>query len=253
MAIDLWKKEMMDNIFIKNNYKKVFEIKNEYAPRKLYRYRTGTIQKKVFKKKCFDIENLKNNKMWASAVSQFNDPFDCRLMIDLMDLVPKYLKDSERLQKKAHKGNYELNKRIGDEIYVICFSEKCDSIPMWSYYANNHKGFCIEYERADLKKAYPVVYTNESIKVEDANLLSYNTYIKSEQWEHEKEWRIVRPDKPNKNKGILIDSCKPTAIYVGCRASDELKMMLSGYCIENNVKIYQMNMNPKEYKLEIKG
>lgn len=46
MAIDLWKKEMMDNIFIKNNYKKVFEIKNEYAPRKLYRYRTGTIQKK---------------------------------------------------------------------------------------------------------------------------------------------------------------------------------------------------------------
>lgn len=29
---------------------------------------------------------------------------------------------------------------------VSCFNEEYDSIPMWSYYANQHKGVCIEFD-----------------------------------------------------------------------------------------------------------
>lgn len=40
--------------------------------------------------------------------------------------------------------NYYFNK-IQKEIGVYCLTTVPDSILMWSHYANNHKGVCLEY------------------------------------------------------------------------------------------------------------
>lgn len=51
---------------------------------------------------------------------------------------------------------------IKDAVRVVCLSEVYDSMLMWSHYAQNHTGFCIEYDfkESDMlcKQLYPVIY-----------------------------------------------------------------------------------------------
>ena len=83
---------------------------------------------------------------------------------------------------------------------VACFSEKWNSIPMWSYYADSHKGCCFKYN-LDLLDTTDTVQTNikNSIhKVWYSNKRftdgqeSFSPFMKDESWSHEQEWRIFR-------------------------------------------------------------
>ena len=56
---------------------------------------------------------------------------------------------------------------------VVCFTEDVKSILMWSHYANNHRGFCIEYKLAqtDLSKQIrKVIYSSERHYLRDEDL-----------------------------------------------------------------------------------
>mgnify|MGYP002227506002 FL=1 len=41
-----------------------------------------------------------------------------------------------------------------DTVLVGCFSERNDSLLMWSHYADEHRGLCIGYNLHDLIKNY---------------------------------------------------------------------------------------------------
>lgn len=99
-------------------------------------------------------------------------------------------------------------------LYVGCLSSRFDSILMWSYYGQNHKGICLEIEFDDDKDhLFPVAYQEErpSIKAEKfieelcgrfiagyeteqiskdivlQQLVSQPYITKSNEWEHEQE------------------------------------------------------------------
>ena len=83
---------------------------------------------------------------------------------------------------------------------VACFSERWNSIPMWSYYADSHRGCCFKYD-LDLLDTNDVVQMNirNSIyKVWYSNKRftdgqgSFSPFMKDESWSHEQEWRIFR-------------------------------------------------------------
>lgn len=91
---------------------------------------------------------------------------------------------------------------IRDAVRVVCLSETYDSMLMWSHYAQNHTGYCIEYcfDESDMiyKHLYPVKYTNDRYTVSKMNMINENTeWIykttcrKSDVWSYEKEWHIV--------------------------------------------------------------
>ena len=88
---------------------------------------------------------------------------------------------------------------------MSCFTEVCDSILMWSYYANSHRGVCLEF---DLSKLDPSVSLNRDIlahltKVHYSpirsdlqhavsNIEDYNFLVsKADVWAHEQEWRLI--------------------------------------------------------------
>ena len=52
---------------------------------------------------------------------------------------------------------------------VACFTNRNDSIPMWSFYSDNHRGFCVEYEMHSLVRDWlmPVIYSNERVDISD--------------------------------------------------------------------------------------
>ena len=82
---------------------------------------------------------------------------------------------------------------------IACFSETWESSPMWSYYADSHKGVCLKYDFSILDRSnihydnlissiHKVWYSN--IRYSDSEN-SFSHYMKNIDWAHEQEWRIV--------------------------------------------------------------
>lgn len=84
---------------------------------------------------------IKRDLIWASIYSEFNDPYECQYMYvsqaDLEEL--GFPQQSKRLWDK-------LMEEICQHITTICFTQNPNDMPMWAHYANEHKGFCIEYK-----------------------------------------------------------------------------------------------------------
>ncbi len=114
---------------------------------------------------------------------------------------------------------------------VLSLSEKWNCPLMWSHYADEHRGLCIEYDMTDhdCKNIKPVDYKQpRSIKVSDiiawkkhsneAENVILNTffYSKARQWHYEKEWRDI--DK----SGVKSAPFKISAIYFGFRCDESI-------------------------------
>lgn len=53
----------------------------------------------------------------------------------------------------------------------------------------------------------------------------------------------------DENKGALLDAISPSAIFLGCCASDELTSTLKQYCQNFNIPLYKMEKDPLLYRL----
>lgn len=74
----------------------------------------------------------------------------------------KFIKEEEENFK-----NGILDPGLKDKMYVACFSKTNKEKLMWSHYANDNKGFCIEYNLKELtinhfvnRFIFPVIYTD---------------------------------------------------------------------------------------------
>lgn len=137
---------------------------------------------------------------------------------------------------------------------VVCFSETNASIPMWAYYANSHKGVCLEYDLSLLnpKDFYQQKLLNAFHKVDYveksdfADLQATNAYTrKSKQWLHEMEWRIICETQEE----YLPISCL-SAIYVGCKADSSDRKLIVELAEKMNIPVFLARANVNEYKLD---
>lgn len=269
-------KRAISNFIIKNYYLKD-------APKFLYKYYSD-------KEQCF--ENVKNNKMWYSAPIQFNDVFDCDISIDekscsnnFIEYFSKYKpirkgsKEWKDIKSKIHSSSKEIIKTF-DELKettgVTCLSESYNSLLMWSHYASNHSGICVKYKLGDIVdelkfSPVPVIYSQERASIDKIDL-GNNSYFeqlacksivesvtsKSLEWQYEKEWRIVRDEGAcgdrwdSAKKGALLDMIRPTAIYLGCMATQTTETKIKEYCKSQKINLYKMEKDPNEYKLNEK-
>jgi hypothetical protein len=155
--------------------------------------------------------------------------------------------------------NFFLQKQSG--IVMSCFSERKDSILMWSHYAGKHQGICVEYDFSGddyvLNFIEPVWYTNQlfSISKAFANRTKNSDQIriaaitKAIDWQYEKEWRVVFP---NSSEGHFKVP-KPIRIYVGARFNQHLDSGLKNSfimkCKELEIPICPMRLSPTEFKI----
>jgi Protein of unknown function (DUF2971) len=189
---------------------------SESSPVYLYRY---------FSKQWAESLLLKG-KMFFPCAADFNDPFDCRaritfgsrlqrqrfareLMNERLCHLPKH--ERKKVAKKAKSAQaYEVAhsqflKRFHEKVGVLCFSEKCDDILMWSHYAKSHTGLCVEFSRSQyLTFALKVQYVEEYPTLDffkttgdmqspfDAQWVADRLYLsKATDWKYEKEWRLL--------------------------------------------------------------
>ncbi len=177
--------------------------------------------KKLFKFYDTDLNNvasLHDNYVWLGKPSGFNDPFDCNLNL-IKHKKPIQVNNPSNLQN----------------IGISSFSEINDELLLWAHYANNYRGFCIEFdpkklsffpERNNTKYSLdPVLYFEEFIEVEEAKKysLQYLLTAKANRWEYEKEWRLISTLNPSESYNRLLfyklESVK--ALYIGYRLLNE--------------------------------
>lgn len=227
-------------------------------PRRLYKYRGFSVH---------SLRLLTQARVYYADPRSFNDPLDCnptiRVDVDrptLERLCYKMLLDAGKCKQEAadeihnmrylstEYGDYETQpdvetylkeQLLGAEIKrllaaelgvkgVFSLAETWDSPLMWSHYADEHRGLCLEYDTTQMPHPdmAAVDYRSpRSVKTSDlvawklrsedeAGRRVHNTYFfaKSPQWRYEKEWRDIQQSSGASDRGFLI-----TAVYFGLR------------------------------------
>ena len=173
-----------------------------------------------------------------------------------------------------------------DSIYVACLSAVYDSILMWSYYGQDHKGVCIEFEiEEDPRMLSKVEYCAERPTVQMEKLMKdlcgkifaqkssseinedpvllplvVQPYIsKAKEWEHEQEYRLIFPeqilDELNIKKKMCSDGkerymydVKITKVFLGAAMPKEHKLELLNI-IPSEINVVEMAISNSKYEL----
>jgi len=185
---------------------------------KLYRYSDA---------KYWNLRNFETQSIMLSPNGKLNDIYEGIPNCDL---------------DKVKQDDWNQLKEVA---FLKCFSEDPLSLLMWSHYANEYQGICIEYDLSLLPEdspclnfLYPVSYTEKrylknnlkymakELKDLQIELLSGNSYIdyswlrdisslflvKGVEWAYEKEWRIIvtklkmKEELEYKNKSVHFNT-----------------------------------------------
>lgn len=217
---------------------------------------------------------LKNNEIWFAHKDSLNDPYEYKGMF----------LDQQKLSEAGYPPNIiEEYQKLFDlnEYGITCFSSNpVEYLPMWAYYTNNHKGFCVEYDVVKKDCIHEVLYEPERIKVASlifqskeavkhamttgdrvkadflSTLFLQNLFIKAKAWEHEKEYRIVYPLDNNIGKNVPAYKLgiRPSRIIVGVNCDDnDIKRLdnISNGLGLGNGNVYRSKIHSDKYTIDI--
>lgn len=242
-----WKEDFLNKMFVEKDLEAGLELYVREQPDTIFRYRQGNEN---------DINALKNNQIWLSNMKCVNDKFEGQLEVSYenMNLNFEFLKDI--LKEKVN----EIIEEIVSTFYIACFCESVVKDTMWSYYADNHKGFCVEYYLNSFEIpqfVFPVIY-KDTKRIDVDNIDQSDMYLsiltKYSDWSKEDEWRIILPYYDEKTGGKVIKEPTPKAIYMGVDIEEKknLSDLLFQYCSDNGVELYQMELDSKTRRIKPK-
>lgn len=229
-------------------------------------YKYGTFQK---------IERLKpmifEGRLYFASPSQLNDPSDCKNVVHnhsekeieefLIQAHRKFYGDARNdsyiskeikkfgaetlLEEIANKINEIMDKRYG----VFSLSRRPDNMALWAKYADNHKGYCLEFSQ--FANVYEIRYAQKlplSLKLEINPRQADFLYTKSSEWSNEEEARILA--KPSGYHSSPKGALK--SIILGEHCKTENQNTIQNWAKENkvNISIKKANFNTTKQELE---
>lgn len=185
-----------------------------------------------------------------------------RIIEKIYSLCETNLFTLQELTEEIDKSFEEKERTMYINCRVSCFSEVNDSILMWSYYANRHKGVCLEFDlsKLDIKKRlnkeiirnlsrvhYSPIRADVQYLLENNSGLNFLT-TKANVWEHELEWRLICETK---EEFIPLDCI--SGIYLGVnfpiqsKTYTKLQKAVDTYPA---LPIYQGKLSLTKYEIE---
>lgn len=222
---------------------------------------------------------FEDNTLRFSSPLSFNDPFELRPHIkNMINEENHILQDAFfnhlNITEQAHKFYDMAVTALSHDIGILCLSGLCDNLVMWGNYADNHKGIVIEFDDAHpffnpdceitsfVHKLKEVVYVDERISMNsDEWGENEKTFLpKSKDWEYENEYRMTilleENDRNHNRFNIKFPPEIITAVYIGCKATEETKKYVNNLSNKKqwkHLKIHQYEVDEKEYKLTLKS
>lgn len=260
----------------------------------------NNIPKRLFKYRAFNnnsLDNLKNDAVWCSNASEFNDPYDSSICFafdaefmnsNLLEGL-KILKEKDLLNgvsddvmieridqffngymaKEVKEMNSKFNQLLRNGYKICSFSENIGSLLLWSHYADEHRGFLIEYDFSVLpvtdircRFLWPVIYSERLFDASQyfkvaKNKENFNNLFaiiaaihKAKDWQYEKEWRLVVIPFSANDPPHNFQVPTPKAIYIGDKMKDKDKKVIADIAKDKHITVYQMELSHTAYKME---
>lgn len=148
---------------------------------------------------------------------------------------------------------------------ILSLSELGDNILMWSQYAQQHEGICIEFERTasnilglpeitlpvrySIKaptidaRRYRIANSEEQTEIEHSLVLT-----KAADWTYEREWRVIKNSCANSTQ---ILGCKISSITLGLRAKNDTQEYILSLARKTGFRVKRANLKANEFGLKI--
>jgi len=236
-------------------------------PAKLYKYQPCTD---------YSFGNLARRSVWFSKPETFNDPFDCDINFKIIDVTAENVKAMVVRMGGANGKSFSnddainmalaateiVKKKQWAKTGVACFTEESENILMWSHYADNHRGFCLEFDTSYhpfkpfktetvIKVNYADSYPSLSINDIPQKILSHSLSLpktllgtKSLHWCYENEWRIFFEIG---NKESAYEKSALTGVYFGCKMKEADKAKIASILTDSPTRMYQMKRSNSEF------
>lgn len=258
-------------------------------PKYFYKYRPLSSDKELE----FLLSVLNNDSLYWSSPLDFNDPFDCapvpiisgskeKKKLRLRKIIRRnapnaswselsklYRTAESRRPREIEEDIIAANKSLMKMTSVCSLSELNDSILMWSHYASNHSGICLEFcslseqgwdrladENIYFEKCLPVIYKKERpvidlLSIESEELFKDSLLTKAEFWQYEREWRLIEyKEKPGLRK--FPHKCL-TGLIFGAKININHKKILTDAANKraSPPNLYQSEFDRRMFKLNI--
>jgi len=198
----------------------------------------------------------------AEYISMFKSPLPGKYLEGMVELTSSVLPE-------LINNIVSFMPRLQAATKVCSFSAICDSIIMWSHYADNHQGFCVEYKLEPLMDGhacwynlYKVIYSPKLYDLtrwaelmigpnrDQSNpvypLLA--TIHKFDGWKYEEEWRLVLLDsKLNDDRNYNVPT--PTRVLLGSKMKTSSKKELREICKDRNIEVWEMHRVTNSFEL----
>lgn len=269
-------------------------------PRSLFRFRPAT--------DC-SLDELENNFMYFSSAEHYDDPFDTFMKTDIPALLglvssikndPRKIlsvikerfpdvdesalkKDSLKLSPSfpSEEDIIRLRQNMQIDTYSVCFCESIRNESSWMKYADNHKGFVLEYDfspelveelwrsEALFANLFPIYYSDKKFDATDYAIHEillwltrptpavYNelrrflcwentklSLVKNKCHKYDKEWRLI-PAFRLCSRDIIRK--KPLSVTIGLRVSKYTeRTIIEAAKIVGISKLYKMEIDKRD-------
>lgn len=231
-------------------------------------------------------------ELFCASPKSFNDPFDAKIFFDFENMsdedyekykeklignlsfsskglsytkefLNQYLNDKNAIKKASQKVEIDAaDNRMG----IISFSTDINNILLWSHYAQNHCGFAVGFDKVKIENSnllgaggmvqysldnnHPIVNP-----IDDNNSFWNRTFVKSNDWKYESEYRILRIFReklsPNDSKRkVQFDPELINEVCLGMEINDSDKKLIIEICNNHKIPVYQMSKVPRKFEIE---
>lgn len=188
----------------------------------------------------------------------------------IQQLASKFIRNTEKLGSELSEANLDhvagadLKDRL-TSAGILSLSELEDNILMWSHYAQQHQGICVEFRRTSSNILGAPDYTlpvRYSIKAPTIDAISYRTaepeerneielslvLTKAADWTYEREWRIIKHGCANSTQPL---GCKIESIILGLRSEEATRQHIQLLAEREGFKVKRASLKPNEFGLRI--
>jgi hypothetical protein len=217
---------------------------------------------------------LCERQFYFAPPSQLNDPSDCRnrLKDHSADEIEQFLIETNRQFYGDARGDEyirrgikqfgaaalldemskQFNKIMDTRYGVFSLARRPDNMALWAKYADDHKGYCLEFsDLSEFSHVYEVIYAEKmplslhlTVDPSEAGFL----YTKSPEWSNEEEARIL--SKPSGLQVLPRNSLKAIILGENCDPKNEETVL--GWVEEchADIAVRKAKFNSARQKLE---
>lgn len=176
------------------------------------------------------LQILTYRELYAAKYNELNDPME------------GFFNYSKQIDLATRKAMYDKRAKT----YICSLSKQKDIGIMWSHYANEHRGCCIELEVTSKWKKIEVEYLDKMPDLNTDTQIDKILKCKSKQWEYEQEVRFIKTVENEVAKRPKL-KIRIKKIWLGARVDRKTVSFLKGL-VE---KIYPEKLANNKNKDEI--